>query len=166
MSVSKQGGKQRFPNLARVCCWDRDRPQTKFIFSWFVCLKNSILVSECSEDPCLVNKMSPICTWVTMGRKTWSYSVAAFISPIRMNELKSASSLPKGWGRGETMWHWYRKWTVSGTSRFLLTVCVVDESYLCRKRIKSCIQIWVGKWQGPIFAINKLRDIGLEQQLV
>ncbi len=33
-----------------MCCWDRDRSPTKLIFSWYVCLKNAIFVSECSED--------------------------------------------------------------------------------------------------------------------
>ncbi len=42
-----------------------------------------------------------------------------FISPIRMNGPKT--HLLKGPWR-KTMWHWYRKWTISETSYFLLTV--------------------------------------------
>ncbi len=40
--------------------------------------------------------MGPICIWVTMGRKNCSQPVITFISPVRMNELKTASCLLKG----------------------------------------------------------------------
>ncbi len=44
-----------------------------------------------------------------------------FISPVRMNGLKTISSFLKGRGRGEkAMWHWYRKRMVSEKSCFLL----------------------------------------------
>ncbi len=33
LSVVKQGGKHHFPNLMRVCCWDRDRSGSKLFFS-------------------------------------------------------------------------------------------------------------------------------------
>ncbi len=58
MSVVKRGGKHQLPNLARMCCWDRDRSQTKLTFSQFVCLKNVIFVSKCSKDVCLVKNGS------------------------------------------------------------------------------------------------------------
>lgn len=50
-------------DLVRVCCcWGRDGPQTKIIFSWFVCLKKEML-----EKICDLWKMSPIFTSVTPG---------------------------------------------------------------------------------------------------
>ncbi len=92
MSVVKQGGKHRFTDLMRVCHWDRDRSETKLIFSWFVCLKNDIFVSECSEDMCLgdngAKELVIICDHVHFSQ--------------RMNGLKTASSLLKGRGHGET----------------------------------------------------------------
>ncbi len=45
--------------------------------------------------------MGPICILVMMRRKNWSQSVIMFISPIRMNGLKTASCLIKGRGRGK-----------------------------------------------------------------
>lgn len=41
-------------NLKRVYCWSRERSRSKLIFSWFVLMKNTILVSECSENMQLV----------------------------------------------------------------------------------------------------------------
>ncbi len=58
MAVVRQGGKHQFQNLARMCCWDRDSSQTKLIFSEFVCLRNDIFMSECSEDTCHVKNGS------------------------------------------------------------------------------------------------------------
>ncbi len=46
-------------------------------------------------------QMGPVCIWVTMGRKNWSSSVIKFISPIRMNGLKTASRLLNGRGLGK-----------------------------------------------------------------
>ncbi len=46
------------PDLARMCCWDRDRSRKKLITSWFVCLKKCNLVFECLEDTCLVKNGS------------------------------------------------------------------------------------------------------------
>ncbi len=45
-------------------------------------------------------KMGPVCILVTMGWKNWFCDNV--ISPIRMNGLKTACSLLKGRGRGET----------------------------------------------------------------
>ncbi len=56
MSVVTKVRREHFPDVARVCCRDRDRSRTKLIFSWFVCLKNAIFVSECSEDMLVKNK--------------------------------------------------------------------------------------------------------------
>ncbi len=58
ISIVKQGGKHRFPNLERLCHWDKDRSWTKLSFSKFVCLKNAILELECWEDMCLVKNGS------------------------------------------------------------------------------------------------------------
>ncbi len=57
MSVVKQGGKHRIPNLTRMCFWDRDKSRAQLIFYWFVS-KNAIFVSECAEDLCLVKNKS------------------------------------------------------------------------------------------------------------
>ncbi len=46
--------------------------------------------------------MGPIFILVTMGWKSWWLSVITFISPVRMNGLKTASNL-KGWGCGEKL---------------------------------------------------------------
>ncbi len=100
-SVAKQGGKRQFPNLARMCCWDRDRSWTKLIFSCFVCLKNVIFVLECFKI-CVLWNLGPICILVMMGWKNWLEYVITFISPIIMNELKTASSLLKGPSHAKT----------------------------------------------------------------
>ncbi len=95
MSVAKQGGKHQFPDLARVCCWDGDRSRTKLIFSWFVCLKNEIFVSDCFEDMRLEKN------WWQWGERI-SHNLIAFTSPIRLNKIKTASSLLKRRGNGKT----------------------------------------------------------------
>ncbi len=70
MSVAKQGEKRQLPDLVRMCCWDRDRSRTKLIFSWFLCLKNDIFVSECLK--------------VTLSRKKW---VKLFLGNEGVKEL-------------------------------------------------------------------------------
>ncbi len=57
MSVVKRGGKHRFPNLVRM----RQRQvSNKVNFPLIWCLNNVILVSECSEDMCLMENGSNV----------------------------------------------------------------------------------------------------------
>ncbi len=118
MSVVKQGGEHRFPNLARVCCWDRDRSRTKLI----VCLQNAILVSECSEDMCPVKNGSNI--YLGDNGVKDLVIICDHIHFSHRNEwTQDCLWSPEGAGPWpKTMWHWYRKWMVSETSCFLLTV--------------------------------------------
>ena len=51
-------------NLTRVCCWDKERFKTKSIFSWFVSLKEAILIwiswkycVPCDDQIWLVNRI-------------------------------------------------------------------------------------------------------------
>ncbi len=93
---------------------------TKLIFSWFVCLKNDILRCVSVKNGSNVylgddgvKELVIICDHVHFFSKN-EWTQDCFLSP------KGAGPWPK------TMWHWYRKWTVSETSRFLLTVSGTD----------------------------------------
>ncbi len=86
MSVAKQGGKHQFPNLVTMC----------------VCVWKMSFLCQNIRKIRVLWKMGPVCTLVTMGWKNWSQSVIMFISPVRMNWLKTASSLLQGRGRGKT----------------------------------------------------------------
>ncbi len=119
MSVVKQGGKHQFPNLMRTCCWDRDRSGTKLIFSWFlsekwhfcvrmfrryVSVKNGSNVYLVDDE---VKELVIICDHVHFSHKI-EWTQDCFLSP-------------KGAGQWrKIMWHWYRKWTDSETSRSLI----------------------------------------------
>ncbi len=122
MSVAKQGGKHQLPNPARMCCWDRDRSWTKLILSQFVCLKNAIFVSECSEDMCLVKNGSNL--YLGDDEEKELVTICDHVHFSHKNEWTQDCFLShKGAGPWrKTMWHWYRKWTVSERSRFLLPV--------------------------------------------
>ncbi len=123
MSVVKQGGKHRFPNLMRVCCWDRDRSGTKLIFSWFVCLKNDIFVSECSEDMCLW-KMGPsvkcatpltqlfVCDWQWL-------KICQYISLLDHSDEEFESFLSIRWKKG---WYFLDIWQIV----LICTYCIVQ----------------------------------------
>ncbi len=50
MIIVKQGHKHQFPNLGRMCCWDRDRSRIKSVFSWYSDIKSPDFISECLED--------------------------------------------------------------------------------------------------------------------
>ncbi len=138
MSVVKQGGKHRFTDLMRMCCWDRDRSQTKLFFSWYVCLKNVIFVSECSEcvSMCVCEKwVQCVSGWwwgERIGHNLWSFS---FLPQEWMDSGLLPVSL-RGGAVARPMWHWFRKWMVSERSRFLLTVSVNTttalEQLLCK----------------------------------
>ncbi len=71
-SVVKQGRKHRFIDLERMCCWDRDRSQTKLIF-FLICVseKKSFLCQDVWKV-CVLLKIGPICILETMGQKNWS----------------------------------------------------------------------------------------------
>ncbi len=123
MSVVRQGGKHRFPNLATMCCWDRGRFQTKLVFSWFVCLKNVIFVSECLEDTSLVKNGSNM--YLSHDGVKELVIICDHVHFCYRNEMtQTASSLLKGRSCGKThvtlIQEMNGQWDVSLSSNCLL----------------------------------------------
>ncbi len=120
MFVVKQDGKHRFVNLTRVCCWDRDRSGTKLIFSWFVCQKKCHFCVRMFGRYVSYEKWVQYVSWWWWGERIGPNLWSVHFS--HKNEWTQDCFLsPKGAGpRRKNMWHWYRKWTFSETSRILL----------------------------------------------
>ncbi len=158
--------KHQSPNLARVCCWDRDTSWTKLIFSWFMCLKNDIFCVRMFRRYVSCEKWVQYVSWWRWGKRIGRNLWCSLFS--WMNRLKTASSLLSSGARVKPMWHWYRKWTISRRSRFLVTVSGITAHTLTTLTFVTVpgMTSWLQQKGSPLCVWVKEHRLALKQDVL